>query len=63
MKPEKIITALNDIDTQFIREARETAATPCKSTRRFTVLIAAVIAMTLLLVGIAALVRKIFRKR
>ena len=45
MKPEKIITALNDIDTQFIREARETAAAPRKTTRRFTVLIAAVIAL------------------
>lgn len=45
MKPEKIITALNDIDAQFIREARETAAAPRKSTRRFTVLIAAVIAL------------------
>lgn len=45
MKPEKIITALNDIDGQFIREAHETAAIPHKSTRRFVVLIAAVIAL------------------
>ena len=45
MKPEKIITALNDIDGQFIREARETTAASRKSTRRFAVLIAAVIAL------------------
>lgn len=45
MKPEKIITALNDIDGQFIREARETTVVPRKSSRRFAVLIAAVIAL------------------
>lgn len=45
MKPEKIITALNDIDGQFIREAHETTAAPRKSTRHFVVLIAAVIAL------------------
>ena len=45
MKPEKIITALNDIDGQFIHEAHETASAPRKATRRFTVLIAAVIAL------------------
>lgn len=45
MKPEKIITALNDIDGQFIREARETAAAPRKTPRRFAVLVAAVIAL------------------
>lgn len=45
MKPEKIITALNDIDEQFIREAHETAAAPRKTPRRFAVLVAAVIAL------------------
>ena len=45
MKPEKIIIALGDIDGQFIREARETTAVPRKSSRRFAVLIAAVIAL------------------
>ena len=45
MKPEKIITALNDIDGQFIREAHEPVAAPRKSARRFAVLIAAVIAL------------------
>ena len=45
MKPEKIITALNDIDGQFIREAHETAAAPRKTPRRFAVLVAAVIAL------------------
>ena len=46
MKPEKIITAINDIDGQFIREAREeTAAKPRRTPRRFAVLIAAVIAL------------------
>ena len=50
MKPEKIITALNDIDGQFIREARETAAAPRKTPRRFAVLIAAVIALMALTV-------------
>lgn len=50
MKPEKIITALNDIDGQFIREARETAAAPRKTPRRFAILIAAVIALMALTV-------------
>lgn len=46
MKPEKIITALNDIDGQFIREAREQEGSHSRSGhRRITVLIAAVIAL------------------
>ena len=45
MKSEKIITALTDIDGQFIREAREETATPHRSSRRIAVLIAAVIAL------------------
>lgn len=46
MKPERIMNALNDIDGQFIREAREeVAAAPRKASRRFTVLVAAVIAL------------------
>lgn len=46
MKPEKILYAMNNIDGQFLREAREEAAPSVKShRRRFTVLIAAVIAL------------------
>lgn len=46
MKPEKILYAMNNIDGQFLREAREDAAPSVKShRRRFTVLIAAVIAL------------------
>lgn len=45
MKPEKIIAALNDIDGQYIREAREEPAAGRGLSRRFTVLIAAVIAL------------------
>ena len=45
MKPEKIITALNDIDGQFLMEARENAAAPHRSKRRIVVLIAAVISL------------------
>ncbi len=51
MKPEKFLNALNDIDGQFIHEAREeTAAAPPKAFRRFAVLAAAVIAMMALAV-------------
>ena len=45
MKPEKIISALGDIDGQFIQEAREPAAAPRRSTRRIVVLVAAVITL------------------
>lgn len=45
MKPEKIIDALNDIDGQFIREAREEKTAVRRTGRRFAVLIAAVIAL------------------
>ena len=45
MKPEKILTALNDIDGQFITEAHESASAPRHSTRRIAVLVAAVIAL------------------
>lgn len=45
MKPEKIITALNDIEGHFILEAHEESATPRRSHRRVVVLIAAVIAL------------------
>lgn len=45
MKPEKILYALNDIDGQFLREARAEAAPSRRHSRRFTVLIAAVIAL------------------
>ena len=53
MKPEKILYALNDIDTAFLNEARETA--PRRHSRKFAVLIAAVIAlMALTLTAFAA---------
>lgn len=45
MKSEKIITALGDIDGQFIREAREETAASHRTHRRFVLLIAAVIAL------------------
>lgn len=44
MKPEKILYAMNDIDSRFLNEARAEAA-PRKASRRFTVLIAAVITL------------------
>lgn len=44
MKPEKILYAMNDIDSEFLNEARAKAA-PRRS-RKFAVLIAAVIALT-----------------
>lgn len=48
MKPEKILYAMNDIDTVIINEARETA--PRCRKRKFTALIAAVIAVMALTV-------------
>lgn len=46
MKPEKILYAINDIDGQFLREAREEGAPSVKPHRRkFVTLIAAVIAL------------------
>ena len=45
MNPKKIITALNDIDGQFLMEARENAAAPHRSKRRIVVLIAAIISL------------------
>lgn len=43
MKPEKILYAMNDIDTAILNEARETV--PRRRKRKFTALIAAVIAV------------------
>lgn len=56
MKPEKILCALNDIDGQFLREAREEPAASVRPRRRpMTVLIAAVIAlMALAVTGFAS---------
>ena len=48
MKPEKILYALNDIDTAFLTEARE--APVRRHSRKFAVLIAAVIALMALTV-------------
>lgn len=46
MKPEKILYAMNDIDGQFLREAREEGAPSVKPHRRkFVTLIAAIIAL------------------
>lgn len=46
MKPEKILYAMNDIDGQFLREAREDGASSARPHRRkFVTLIAAVIAL------------------
>lgn len=44
MKPEKILYALNDIDSEFLNEAR--AKTAPRHSRKFAALIAAVIALT-----------------
>ena len=44
MKPEKILYAMNDIDNEFLNEARETA--PRRHSRKFVALLAAVIAVT-----------------
>lgn len=48
MKPEKILYAMNDIDTAFLNEAREAA--PCHRKRKFAALIAAVITLMALAV-------------
>ena len=48
MKPEKILYAMNDIDTAFLDEARE--AVPRRSKRKFAALIAAVITLMALTV-------------
>ena len=48
MKPEKILYAMNDIDTAFLEEARE--AVPHRRKRKFTALIAAVITLMALTV-------------
>lgn len=48
MKPEKILYALNDIDTAFLTEAREAPAR--RHSRKFAVLIAAVITLMALTV-------------
>ena len=46
MKPEKILYAMNDIDNEFLNEAREEAAPKHRHSRKFAALIAAVIAVT-----------------
>lgn len=46
MKPEKILYAINDIDSEFLDEARAETAPKHHRSRRFAVLIAAVIALT-----------------
>lgn len=45
MKPEKILYAMNDIDAGFLNEARADAAPAHRRSRKFAVLIAAVIAL------------------
>lgn len=45
MKPEKILYAMNDIDSEFLNEAREKAP-PRRHSRKFVALLAAVIAVT-----------------
>ena len=50
MKPEKILYAINDIDPAFLTEAREEAAPTRRHSRKFAVLIAAVIALMALTV-------------
>ena len=54
MKPEKILYAMNDIDAEFIKEARTTAVHARHHSRKFAVLIAAVIALTALTVTVFA---------
>ena len=44
MKPERILYAINDIDSEFLNEALAEAA-PRRAPRRFTVLVAAIIAL------------------
>ena len=45
MKSEKMLYAINDIDSTFLDEAHQTAAPKHRSSRRIAVLIAAVIAL------------------
>ena len=45
MKPEKILYAMNDIDTAFLNEAREEAAPARRHGRKFVALIAAVVTL------------------
>ena len=45
MKPEKLLYAMNDIDAAFLTEARQTAPAR-RHSRKFAILIAAVIALT-----------------
>ena len=45
MKPEKILYAMNDIDTKFLNEAREETAPARRHSRKLVALIAAVIAL------------------
>lgn len=54
MTPEKLLDALNDIDEQFIREAREEPDVRRGSSRRLAVLIAAVIALLAISITAAA---------
>lgn len=69
MKPEKIMSALNDIDGQFIMEGRQRTAAPRKTPRRIAVLIAAVIAVMAVSITafaseeIAGLFRSFFAQR
>lgn len=46
MKPEQILYAMNDIDGDFLHEARENVASSHRRSRKFVALIAAVIAVT-----------------
>ena len=50
MKPEKILYAMNDIDTEFLNEARMQPASARRHGRKFAALIAAVIALMALTV-------------
>ena len=52
MKPEQILYAMNDIDGDFLHEARENVASSHRRSRKFVALIAAVI--TLMAVTITA---------
>ena len=45
MKPEKILYALNDIDSEFLNEARQTTVSGHRSSRHLAALVAAVIAL------------------
>lgn len=69
MKPEKILYAMNDIDTAFLSEARVKTASARRYRRKLTALIAAVIALMALSVtafaaeDIAGWFRQYFAKR